>query len=204
MASLQRRSVLAVLPGSRRGEVSRLLPIFGETVALLAKRGGPFVTVIPDESARRGRHCACGDAALAEPAAYFVDATDDFRCSSLRAAGNRGTSGTVSLELAMAGVPHIIAYRVNPLSALAFRLLRRTRYVNLVNVLLDRVAVPELLQGRLPSGQAYRGDRAPARRHCRLRERQQDDFRMAAAKLSPAGESPSLLAARTVLAMIGR
>ncbi len=55
-------------------------------------------------------------------------------------------SGTVGLELAYAGVPHVIAYKMNVLSWVLVRLLVRTKYAHLVNILLDKPVVPEFLQ----------------------------------------------------------
>jgi lipid-A-disaccharide synthase len=55
-------------------------------------------------------------------------------------------SGTVSLELAIAGTPHLIAYKVNPATAAVVRRLVRVRYASLVNLLADAPVVPELLQ----------------------------------------------------------
>ena len=55
-------------------------------------------------------------------------------------------SGTVSLELAMAGVPHLIAYRMNPLTAAIARRVLKIKYVNLINLLEDAPIIPELLQ----------------------------------------------------------
>jgi lipid-A-disaccharide synthase len=107
-------------------------------------------------------------------------------------------SGTVSLELAVAGVPHLIAYRVHPLSAVVFRFLRHTPYVNLVNILLDRKAVPEMLQA----------DCTPAKLTDKIlklmgdettRAAQRADFAKALAALSPDNIAPSRAAAREVL-----
>ena len=67
-------------------------------------------------------------------------------------------SGTVALELAMAGVPTVIAYRMNPMTAWLARRLIRIRFVNPVNIVLDREAVPELLQENCrPDRFAYAG-----------------------------------------------
>jgi lipid-A-disaccharide synthase len=55
-------------------------------------------------------------------------------------------SGTVALELALARLPTVIAYKVNALTAAIVRRLIRVRFVNLVNLMLDRPLVPELLQ----------------------------------------------------------
>ena len=56
-------------------------------------------------------------------------------------------SGTVGLELAYAGVPHLICYKVNPITAFIIKLLIRIKHVHLANILLGKDVVPELLQG---------------------------------------------------------
>lgn len=56
-------------------------------------------------------------------------------------------SGTVGLELAYAGIPHLICYKVNPITALILKLLIKVKHVHLANILLGREFVPELLQG---------------------------------------------------------
>ncbi len=57
-------------------------------------------------------------------------------------------SGTIALELAYAGVPHIIAYKINPITALILRFMVKVKYAHLANILLDKPVVPELLQGK--------------------------------------------------------
>ncbi len=57
-------------------------------------------------------------------------------------------SGTVALELAYAGVPHIIAYKINPITALILRFMVKVKYAHLANILLDKKVVPECLQGK--------------------------------------------------------
>ena len=55
-------------------------------------------------------------------------------------------SGTVALELALARLPTVICYRLNPLTVALYRRFMRVRYANLVNLMLDRMSAPELLQ----------------------------------------------------------
>lgn len=57
-------------------------------------------------------------------------------------------SGTVALELSYAGVPHIIAYKVSPVTALILRLMVKVKHVHLANILLEKSLVPECLQGK--------------------------------------------------------
>ena len=136
--------LLCVLPGSRSSEVRRLLPPFGTVVAELAGRHPDLQVVIPTVS---GVAEAVRAAAATWPASPIVvgqaDKGDAFAASSAALAA----SGTVSLELALAAVPHVIAYRVNPLSAAIARRLIKVRYASLVNLLADAPIVPEYLQG---------------------------------------------------------
>jgi lipid-A-disaccharide synthase len=132
--------VLTVMPGSRRTEVARLLPILGAALRRLAD----VVPVVP----------------MAEPVAEAVRAgtgfwprrpvlvTDprDKHDAFAASAAALTKSGTSTLELAMAGVPMAVAYRVNPLSAAIARRLIKVRHAALVNLLAGRELVPELIQ----------------------------------------------------------
>lgn len=60
-------------------------------------------------------------------------------------------SGTVALELAYAGVPHVIVYKINPITALILRLLIKVKHAHLANILLEKAVVPECLQGKCTS-----------------------------------------------------
>nr|WP_281396686.1 lipid-A-disaccharide synthase [Roseospira visakhapatnamensis] len=136
--------VLVVLPGSRRTEVSRLLPVFRAVVARLAGPR-PGLRVVVPTVATVAETVAGAVADWPVPVTVVRGATaraDAFAAGDAALAA----SGTVSLELAMAGVPHVIAYKVNPLSALLLRRMTALRFAGPVNILLDREAVPERLQ----------------------------------------------------------
>ena len=194
------RRVIGVLAGSRRSEVKRLMPIFKETVIRLAERYPGLHVVMPTvETVAHEVYVASGDwhvpvTVVMEPA----QRRDAFAACD----GALAASGTVSLELALAGVPHVIAYRVNPLSALAFRFLSRTRYVNLVNILVEHEAVPERLQERCRPD-ILADDLALLMRDETRRIAQRADFSAALSKLSPGGERPSRRVAQVVLSLIG-
>ncbi|MGO4724421.1 MULTISPECIES: lipid-A-disaccharide synthase [unclassified Inquilinus] len=136
--------LLTVLPGSRRGEVEKLLPVFGEALRRLAARHPGLRVAVPTvetvaELVRAAARSWPGDPILIEGDAEKYDA---FAGSDAALAA----SGTVALELGMARVPSVIAYLINPLTAFVVRRLLTTKYANLVNIMLDRPAVPELLQ----------------------------------------------------------
>lgn len=193
--------LLCLLPGSRRGEAARLLPRFRETVALLGDRYPGLRVVVPTVATVAGMVTeATGRwAAPVTVVRGSQDRYDAFAAADVALAA----SGTVALELAMAGTPMVVTYRVTALTAWMFRRMRTVFYVNLVNILLDRLAVPELLQedcraDRLAGAVAHLLEDAKAR------EAQRAGLREAMEKLGLGGPSPGVRAARVVLEMIGQ
>ena len=138
--------VLIVMPGSRRIEVRRLLPIFGATLRVLPGRMPGLRPAIPVPPVV-AEHVRAG--ATDWPARpILVETPADKHDAFAAAAAGLIKSGTSSLEMAVAGVPHLIAYRVNPLTAAIVRRLVRVPYASLVNLLAKREVVPEYLQER--------------------------------------------------------
>lgn len=138
--------LLVVLPGSRRGEVRRLLPIFGEAVSRLGERVPGLRVVVPAVSGVASEiENAVGEWAV--PALVVRGGQEKYDAF---AAGDAAlaASGTVALELAMARLPAVIAYRMNPLTMMIARRLVRLASVNLVNIIRDETVVPEFLQSR--------------------------------------------------------
>ena len=137
-------SLLVVLPGSRRQEIVRLLPVFGRAVRLLADRVPSLHAVVPTLPifASRIREAAAGWPVDATVVAGQADRHQAFAAAD----GALAASGTVALELAAAGVPMVVGYRMNWLTMLLARRLVKVRHVNLLNILLGRPVVPELLQ----------------------------------------------------------
>ena len=136
--------LLCVLPGSRRGEVERLLKPFGDTVSRVAAALSDLQVVVPTLP-----HLAdlIRSTVRTWPKAIVL-VGDEARQAGIAAANVALTaSGTVTLELAAAGVPMVVAYRMNPLTVWLARRLLRVRHVSLPNILLDADAVPERLQG---------------------------------------------------------
>lgn len=193
-------TVLCVLPGSRRGEVARLAPVFGDTLRILAAschrlrvlvptlrpvaemvrdavRGWPVQGEVLEGAAAKQLAFAAADAALA-------------------------ASGTVAVELAVAGVPAVVAYRVNPLTAILAARMITVKHASVVNLLLDRELQPELLQGRcraetLAAAVKRLFDDPAARRT------QQEGYALVARELGRGGPPPSQKAARRILELIG-
>ena len=136
-ASPRDELVLTVLPGSRGGEVRRLLPIFGAALRRLEEIVGPFRVVGADRRDRRRRRSPAGSPtgrAGRSCCAARADKYDAFAASRAALAA----SGTVALELALAGLPMVVAYRLNPLTEMLLDRIVKVRQVNLVNLLLGR------------------------------------------------------------------
>ncbi len=136
--------LLTVMPGSRRMETSRLLPIFAAAIDRLAPLV-PGLRVVVPVAGTVAAHVRAATAAWPTPPLVVTDAADKHDAyAASRAALVK--SGTSTLEVALAGVPMVVAYRVNPLTAAIVRRLVRVRYASIVNLLADRMVLPELIQ----------------------------------------------------------
>ncbi len=137
---------ICLLPGSRRSELKRLLPIYGEALRLLARRFPDLSIVLPTipslaELARAGTRgwSPAPDIIVERQAGLAAMAAADVALAA---------SGTVTLELALLGTPMVAAYKANPLTVAVVRRLLLVSHVTLVNIVLGRTAIPELLQER--------------------------------------------------------
>lgn len=135
---------LCLLPGSRRGELARHLPIFADAVARLRQRHPGLTTILPTVP-----WLASEVRAAVRDWPDPPEVIDDRRVALQAMAQSDAAlaaSGTVTLELALLGTPFVAAYRAHPLTAALVRRLIRVKYATLVNLVLERGAVPELLQ----------------------------------------------------------
>lgn len=137
-----------VMPGSRRMEATRLLPVFGEALRLAGQRLPGLRPVVPVAPivAETVRRVAGGwpiPPVLVEGHAAKHDA---FAAVARSDGAGLIKSGTSSLEMAVAGIPHVVAYRVNPVTAAIVRRLVKVPHASLVNLLAEREVVPERIQ----------------------------------------------------------
>jgi lipid-A-disaccharide synthase len=189
--------VVTVMPGSRTSEVSRLLPILEATIKLLPV---PVVPVVPlagpvaDMVRRR-------TASWPVPPVLVSSAADKYDAFAASAAALT-KSGTSTLELALAGVPMLVTYRINPLTHQIVKRAVKVKYASILNLLLDTPVVPELLQ------YDCRPDKLAAELTRLLRDpgaaaAQRLGFDQALGMLRPGSGTPSDAAAEAVLAMLG-
>jgi lipid-A-disaccharide synthase len=133
-----------MLPGSRSSEVRRLLPIFAETMVLVQNAIGPCDVVLPTVPHLHST-VVSATAAWARPPRIVVDATE--KESAFRVARAAiAKSGTVTLELALAGVPMITAYKLGWFEAQVARRLVKVPSIILANLVIGENVVPEFLQ----------------------------------------------------------
>ena len=110
-------------------------------------------------------------------------------------------SGTVALELAIARVPMTVAYRLNPLTEMLLDRILKVRQVNLINLLLDRVLVPEHLRGAC-APEPLAATLAELIGDERVRSAHLEGYDEAMRRLRAGGLSPSLDAADRILAIL--
>jgi len=136
--------LLLVMPGSRSGEIRRMAPVFGAAVARVAEQFGDIEAVVPAVP-RLADTVRAVVSSWRVPTRVITDAgekSEAFRTA--RAALTK--SGTSTLELALAGVPMVAAYKVSLIEELAARLLINVPSVILANLTLGETVVPEFLQ----------------------------------------------------------
>ena len=144
-------TAICVLPGSRRGELKRLAEVFRQSAFEIVKKHPDAVFVFPTVSYLSER---VSELAESWPGRTVVVSSITEKFDAMQACNvAMAASGTVSLELAMARVPHLVAYRMNALTVWIVKLLYGVdqKYANLVNILLDREIIPEFIQERCRS-----------------------------------------------------
>ena len=160
--------MLLVLPGSRSGEIRRMTPPFAEASDLLRRRR-PDLQIVVAAAETVEDEVRAGFARWAAGAKLITGERD--RLSAMRTAtAALACSGTVTTELAMAGCPFVVGYRLDPFTYEIVRRLIRTRYITLVNVAAEDEVAVEFIQGDCrgaalaASLQGLFDDRARARR----------------------------------------
>jgi lipid-A-disaccharide synthase len=193
---------LLLLPGSRFGELQRFLAIFMEVAALVQDRIGGLDVVIPtmphlaDEIETRSQQCRV-------KARIILDKGEKeaaFRTATAALA----KSGTVTLELALAGVPMVTAYKVSALEAVVGRrIVRRIPSIILANLVLGENIVPELLQQECTPEKLAAG-LLPLLVDSPERTRQLAAFSRLDSIMQTGGEPPAARAADVVIQVIER
>lgn len=137
-------NLLCVLPGSRPSEIEKLLPVFRETVQLLKKNFPELKVIIPTLPSI---HALVQQGVKEWPCEVQIVLGDQAREKAFQHAFVAlAASGTVALQLSRAHLPCVIAYRIDPLSAFLSRFLIKTPWACMINILLKKTYIPELIQ----------------------------------------------------------
>lgn len=189
--------LFCLLPGSRKGEVQRHIPIYAQALNYLSKTYPDLAIVVPVPEnmlpfvAPFFKSC---------PYRAVVVGNEEDKKNAI-AASNLAIvkSGTVTLEVAKAAVPMLVTYRVHPFSAWALKRMILVKYVTIINLLCRKEVVPELLQENChPFMIASAASVLMASKE--RREAQISEQKRALEMLRlPDGEMPSYKAARTIL-----
>ncbi len=207
--------LVLVMPGSRRTEVSRLLPIFGAALRMLPPG---LRAVVPlagpvEEAVRAGVADWPLSPILLQGVAEKADAFAACEAGLIK-------SGTSTLEAAVAGLPHLVAYKVNPVTAAIVRRLMQVRFISITNLLAEREVVPEFVQdactpeilaeglrvlldgGVMPKARAWNKVRGDTGDYAGDAASQRAGFTEVLARLHPPGMLPSAAAAEAVLRVL--
>lgn len=136
--------IVTVLPGSREGEIARHLPIYEETFKQLSQHMRDMTVVMPTLPHLKHK---LEKAVENWPVRVIVTADKDEKFAAYAASqAALAKSGTGALELSLARVPMIVTYRTNSFSAWLVRRMIKVKFVNLVNIILNKAVIPELIQ----------------------------------------------------------
>lgn len=188
--------LILALPGSRRGEVSRLAPVIGQVLGLVKAAHPQARVVLPTV---RGVADLVRDLSADWPIAPQIIEDKALKRAAFAAADVAlAASGTVSLELAANGCPMVIAYDLHPISLWLMRRAALIDTVTLVNLVSDSRAVPEFI------GERCRAELIAPALLGLLQDRHAQDqaMRLTMQRLGQGGEAPGLRAARSVLSVL--
>ena len=188
--------LLLALPGSRRGEVTRLAPVFGEVVARMKARHPDLRVALPTVRGVAGlvRDLAAGWAVTPEIIEDAARKRGAFAAADVALAA----SGTVSLELAANACPMVVAYDMHPLTLWLMRRAALIDTVTLVNLVSETRVVPEFI------GPDCRAEKIAPALEAVLADpsAQQSAMALTMERLGKGGAPPGLRAARSVLASL--
>ena len=148
---LKDEPTILCLPGSRKSEINRLMPVFGETLKKFSRAlpNAKFIlvsTLDVFEHSKQYLKFMPQDIIFLSPEKIGMDKYLEFKKASFKLSNLAlAASGTVSLELAANNVPMVNGYDMSPLSKVIISLMLRTDSVNLVNLICGNRNIPECI-----------------------------------------------------------
>jgi len=191
--------LLALLPGSRTSEIRFILPEFRAAVDLLAKRIPGLVIMLP--TVPHVAHLVRAATAGWPTPLHIVEGEAGKYAAFDAADVALAASGTVTAELALAHTPMVVGYKVGGLTYFLSKFLMTVTHITLINILLEREAVPEFLQARATS-ENLAGAVEHLFRDAGARAAQVEAMKEFGHLLGEDDEAPSLRAARVLLEFV--
>lgn len=191
--------ILLLLPGSRGSEIRRLWQDFADAAAQLSREiPGLHVAVLSAESVAEDVRASVQ---AAPTPMHLVEAADDKADAMLAGTAALACSGTVTTELALAGQPMAVAYRLGALSHAVLDRLYRLDHICLLNITADEAIVQEFVQNE-SSGTALAGAIRPFLTDPDARARQVEAQNRALEMMGRSDTDPSDLAADAILDLV--
>ena len=191
--------VLCLLLGSRKKEVSRHIGPFREAAEILYKEYPELVVVLP--TIKSVKSVVQRKVSSWEIPFLIVDEEQERFEAMFAAKVALAVSGTITLELALTKTPFVVGYKTNPITYLIVYWLIKVKFVTVINILLKREAVPELLQGAC-TGIRLANSLKNLIENKRASVAQLDAANYAIDLMKNGSELPSQLAAHTILKII--
>lgn len=189
-------SDLALLPGSRKGEIRRMLPVMLQTFDSLKRQGLVDRAILPVA----GSHLASLIKHLVgERSIQLIDDDAWPHIKDCRAA--LVTSGTANLELAMLGVPMVVGYKSQPITHFLLSCMVNVPYISPVNWVAQKAVVPEFIQNKASSG-AFELALAPLLKDDKMWQMQAEQLKIVRQALHAPSETSAQRAAEVLLQYI--
>jgi lipid-A-disaccharide synthase len=192
-------AIVLVMPGSRRGEIGRLLGLFKATVEDIARRKGDVEFVIPAVPALS--ELLRNETAGWQANIRIIEGPEERNEAFRQARVALVKSGTSTLEVALAGVPMVAVYRISHIEGIVAHFVLKVSSVILVNLILGENVVPELLQYDA-TAEKFAATAIPLFDDGPQRQRQIEAFGRLDTLMEIGGELPGTRAAKIVLAHV--
>jgi lipid-A-disaccharide synthase len=191
--------ILLLLPGSRPAEIRRLGDVFGEAAALLKAERPNLRIIVP--AAATVAELVKASVASWSVEVHLIEGESSKDDAFVAATAAIACSGTVTTELALAGCPMVVAYRVGALTYAVFKQIVTTPFITLFNIAAKRMVAPEFIQARCtPQALAVAAGALlddPLRRNAQVEEQT-----AALDRMGRGGPNPSEAAADAVIAVL--
>ncbi|MBL41592.1 MAG: lipid-A-disaccharide synthase [Rhodospirillaceae bacterium] len=148
--------ILLVLPGSRLNELKRMLPVYIHTSIIMMKKidNLKVIYMVPEEYMNMTKKYLKNLNSISNDLPKVFSAKDKYDIfPSVDIA--LATSGTVSLELAISKIPSVIGYKMSFFTYFILKLLVRTEWISLPNIILNKLIYPEFIQNKCTSNNLY-------------------------------------------------